>query len=188
VTDLPLATRVNATTTGAVNLTGRVSMVTGATGGIGRVIGAELARLGSTVVLVSRGAVSGEQLKRQIAAETGADRAEVIAGDLSTRKGVRQVAGEFAARHDRLHLLVNNAGAHYRKRWPPRRRQARRRLAGALAAAGPVVHVLPAHVFGNRSGMTGSSDGPPRRMGMFCVGALSWWQIGLSRRYGFRSV
>ena len=60
---------MNATTTGAVNLTGRVSMVTGATGGIGRVIAAELARLGSTVVIVSRGAAAGEQLKRQIAAE-----------------------------------------------------------------------------------------------------------------------
>jgi retinol dehydrogenase-12 len=107
---------VNATTTGAVNLTGRVSMVTGATGGIGRVIAAELARLGSTVVIVSRGAAACEQLKRQIAAEAGADRTEVIAGDLSTREGVRQVAGEFATRHDRLHLLVNNAGAHYRKR------------------------------------------------------------------------
>ena len=79
-------------------------------------IAAELARLGSTVVIVSRGAAAGEQLKRQIAAQAGADRAEVIAGDLSTREGVRQVAGEFAARHDRLHLLVNNAGAHYRKR------------------------------------------------------------------------
>jgi NAD(P)-dependent dehydrogenase (short-subunit alcohol dehydrogenase family) len=68
------------------------------------------------VVIVSRGAAAGEQLRRQIAAEAGAERAEVIAGDLSTRDGVRQVAGEFAARHDRLHLLVNNAGAHFRKR------------------------------------------------------------------------
>ena len=58
---------MNATTTGAVNLTGRVSMVTGATGGIGRVIAAELARLGSTVVIVSRGAAAGEQLKRRTA-------------------------------------------------------------------------------------------------------------------------
>jgi NAD(P)-dependent dehydrogenase (short-subunit alcohol dehydrogenase family) len=107
---------VSDTTTGAVDLAGRVSMVTGATGGIGRVIAAELARLGSTVVLVCRGAAAGEQLRRQIAAQAGADRAEVIAGDLSSRAGVRQVAGEFAARYDRLHLLVNNAGAHYRRR------------------------------------------------------------------------
>jgi NAD(P)-dependent dehydrogenase (short-subunit alcohol dehydrogenase family) len=107
---------VSVTTTGAVNLAGRVSMVTGATGGIGRVVAAELARLGSTVVLVSRSAAAGERLRRQIAAEAGADLAEVITGDLSSRAGVRQAAAEFAARHDRLHLLVNNAGAHYRRR------------------------------------------------------------------------
>ncbi len=41
-------------------------MVTGATGGIGRVMAAELARLGSTVVIVSRGAVAGEQARTGI--------------------------------------------------------------------------------------------------------------------------
>jgi NAD(P)-dependent dehydrogenase (short-subunit alcohol dehydrogenase family) len=107
---------VSPATTAEVNLAGRVSMVTGATGGIGRVIAAELARLGSTVVIVSRSAAAGEQLRRQTAGEAGADRAEVIVGDLSSRAGLRHVAGEFAARHDMLHLLVNNAGAHYRKR------------------------------------------------------------------------
>jgi NAD(P)-dependent dehydrogenase (short-subunit alcohol dehydrogenase family) len=65
---------------------------------------------------VTRRAEAGEQLRRQIAAQPGPGRAEVIAGDLSAREGVRQVAGEFTARHDSLHLLVNNAGAHYRKR------------------------------------------------------------------------
>ena len=107
---------MSAATTGAASLAGRVSMVTGATGGIGRVIATELARLGATVVIVCREAAAGERLRQQIAAETGADRAEVIAGDLSSRTGLRHVAGEFTARHDRLHVLVNNAGAHYRKR------------------------------------------------------------------------
>lgn len=101
---------------GAPSLTGRVSIVTGATGGIGSVLATELARLGSTVVIVCRAPAAGERLRQQIAAETGMDRAEVIAGDLSSPAGLRHVAGEFAARHDRLHLLVNNAGAHYRKR------------------------------------------------------------------------
>ena len=107
---------VSTTTNGAVNLTGRVSMVTGATGGLGRVIATELARLGATVVIVCRDGDAGERLRRQIAAEAGADRAEVIAGDLSSRVDLRRVAGEFTARHDSLHVLVNNAGAHYRKR------------------------------------------------------------------------
>lgn len=101
---------------GAADLSGRVSVVTGATGGIGQVIAGELARLGSTVVIVCRDGSAGERLRRQIAAEVGADRAEVIAGDLSSQAGVLNIAGEIVGRHDRLHLLVNNAGAHYRKR------------------------------------------------------------------------
>jgi len=107
---------MSSTTTGSVDLAGRVSMVTGAAGGLGQVIATELARLGSTVVLVCRDAAAGERLRQQIAVTAGADRAEVITGDLSSRAGLRHVAGEFTARHDRLHLLVNNAGAHYRKR------------------------------------------------------------------------
>jgi NAD(P)-dependent dehydrogenase (short-subunit alcohol dehydrogenase family) len=107
---------VSTVTTGAASLTGKVSMVTGATGGIGRVIATELARLGSALVLVCRDAAAGERLRQQIAAETGADRAEVIAADLSSQAEVRRVAGEFTARHQRLHVLVNNVGAHYRKR------------------------------------------------------------------------
>jgi NAD(P)-dependent dehydrogenase (short-subunit alcohol dehydrogenase family) len=107
---------MSAAATGAVTLAGRVSMVTGATGGMGRVIATELARLGSTVVIVSRSDADGEQLRRQIAAEVGADRAEVLAGDLASQADVRRIAAQFSARHLRLHVLVNNAGAHYRKR------------------------------------------------------------------------
>jgi NAD(P)-dependent dehydrogenase (short-subunit alcohol dehydrogenase family) len=107
---------VTDTTTGPVNLTGRVSMITGATGGMGRVIATELARLGSTVVIVSRTPDGGERLRRQITADVGTDRVEVLAGDLASRADVRRVAAEFIARHATLHLLVNNAGAHFRKR------------------------------------------------------------------------
>jgi len=104
------------TTDEAVDLAGRVSMVTGATSGIGRVVAAELARLGSTVVIVCRTEAGGEQVRREIAAEAGQDRIEVLVGDLASAADVRRVAGEFAARHQRLHLLVNNAGAHFRRR------------------------------------------------------------------------
>ncbi|MCW2931369.1 MAG: hypothetical protein JWM19_2331 [Actinomycetia bacterium] len=107
---------MSATTTGAASLAGRVAMVTGATGGMGRVIATELARLGSTVVIVSRSDSGGELLRRQIAAEAGADRVEVLTGDLASQADLRRVAEEFTARHQRLHVLVNNAGAHYRRR------------------------------------------------------------------------
>jgi NAD(P)-dependent dehydrogenase (short-subunit alcohol dehydrogenase family) len=107
---------MSAATSEAVDLTGKVSLVTGATGDMGRVIATELARLGSTVAIVSRTSDGGEQVRRQIAAEVGADRVEVLVGDLASQADLRRVAEEFGARHQALHLLVNNAGAHYRKR------------------------------------------------------------------------
>ena len=95
-----------------VELTGQISLVTGATRGMGRVIVTELARLGATVVLVARDRARGEQLREQ----AGADRVEVLVGDLASRADLRRIADEFSARHDRLHILVNNAGAHFRQR------------------------------------------------------------------------
>jgi NAD(P)-dependent dehydrogenase (short-subunit alcohol dehydrogenase family) len=95
---------------------GTVSLVTGATGGMGGVLATELARLGSTVAIVARDAERGEQVREQIANEIGADRIEVLTADLSTAAGVRQAADQFTARHRQLHVLVNNAGAHFRQR------------------------------------------------------------------------
>ena len=95
-----------------MDLTGQVSLVTGATGGMGQVIVAELAGLGSTVVIVARDRARGERLRQQV----GADRVEVLVGDLASRADLRRIADDFSATHDRLHILVNNAGAHYRRR------------------------------------------------------------------------
>ena len=117
-----------------MDLTGRVSMVTGAAGGMGRVIATELARLGSTVAVVTRTPQDGEHLRRLIAEEVGADRVEVFAGDLASAAEVHRVAAEFCDRHPRLNLLVNNAGAHYRRR--------------AVNADGVEMHVAVDHLAG----------------------------------------
>lgn len=95
------------------SMTGKVCLVTGATGGMGRVITTELARAGATVVVVCRDRARGEELRRAVEAGTGADRVEVLVGDLSRQADVRQVAARFLDRHDQLHVLVNNAGAHF---------------------------------------------------------------------------
>ena len=76
---------MSATTPGAASLAGSVSMVTGATGGLGRVIATELARLGSTVVIVCRDAAGGERS----AADRGGNRhgpGRGVTGDLSSRR------------------------------------------------------------------------------------------------------
>lgn len=102
--------------TAPVDLSGKVSLVTGATRGMGPVIATELARLGSTVVIVARSRNSGEQVRQQIAAHIGADRVEVLTADLASQTDLHRLCEQFAARHASLHILINNAGAHYRER------------------------------------------------------------------------
>lgn len=91
-------------------------MVTGASGGMGRVIATDLARRGATVVLVCRDRTTGDALARHIGQVTGNDRVEVLTADLAEQGDIRRLAAQFLARHDTLHLLVNNAGAHFPQR------------------------------------------------------------------------
>ncbi|GAB3238268.1 SDR family NAD(P)-dependent oxidoreductase [Kineococcus gypseus] len=99
-----------------VDLRGRTALVTGGTGGMGRVVVTELARAGAHVLTVSRDASRGRHLREQIAREVGADRVQVLTGDLSVRADLHALAERVKAEHPELHLLVNNAGAHYRTR------------------------------------------------------------------------
>lgn len=98
------------------NLAGRVSVVTGATGGIGQVVATELARLGSTVVIVCRDNSAGTALRQRIAAEVGTDRIEVLRGDLAVNADLHRIAEEFTTRHQALHLLINNAATYTPRR------------------------------------------------------------------------
>lgn len=96
----------------APRTSGRVAVVTGATGGMGGVIAARLAGQGLHVVTIARDPRRAENLRAQIA-RGGQGTLEVIAGDLSTRAGVRAAAAAIASTHQAVHVLVNNAGAHY---------------------------------------------------------------------------
>ena len=90
-----------------------VAVVTGATGGMGRVIACRLAERGMRVVTVARDPRRADDLRTEIARLPGAPALEVIAGDLSTCAGVRAAAESIAAMHSSVYVLVNNAGAHY---------------------------------------------------------------------------
>jgi NAD(P)-dependent dehydrogenase (short-subunit alcohol dehydrogenase family) len=94
------------------SLTGRIAMVTGATGGMGAVIATDFARRGATVVLAARDARKGSELARRITARTGNPRMEVLQVDLADQASIRRAVTAFRERHDALHVLVNNAGLH----------------------------------------------------------------------------
>lgn len=87
---------------------GTVSMVTGASGGIGEAVALELARRGGDVALLARGEGRLEEVAASIR-ELG-QRALVLPTDVSdteaVQRAVKSVHGEFG----RIDVLVNNAG------------------------------------------------------------------------------
>ncbi len=98
----------------ANDLEGRVIVLTGATEGIGKAAAHELARRGATLVLVGRNREKGERLVDELKASSKNANIDLLLGDLSSLADVRSVASAFRQKHDRLHVLVNNAGALFR--------------------------------------------------------------------------
>ncbi len=95
----------------AKDLEGKVFLVTGATEGIGKAAALDFARRGATLVLVGRSKEKSERVVAEIEAAGGRTGIELLLGDLSKVADVRAVADAFRAKHDRLDVLVNNAGA-----------------------------------------------------------------------------
>ena len=89
---------------------GRTAIVTGANAGIGRETARMLALKGAHVVLACRNPEKGQAALTQILAEKPAGSATLEGLDLSDLDSVAAFATAFAARHERLDLLVDNAG------------------------------------------------------------------------------
>jgi 3-oxoacyl-[acyl-carrier protein] reductase len=89
-------------------LEGRVSLVTGASRGIGRAIAKALAREGAHVVLGARDAAKLREAVGEITAAGG--RAEALALDVAERASVEAGVAHVLAAHGRIDHLVNNAG------------------------------------------------------------------------------
>jgi dehydrogenase/reductase SDR family member 12 len=95
------------------SLAGRVVIVTGATSGIGLAIATELARTGATVNIPGRDVVRVASARRQIIAATGNEAVGCGTLDLTDLSSIRDFAARFTAEHDRLDVLIHNAGAMY---------------------------------------------------------------------------
>src|SRR5690242_15353073 len=98
------------------SLDGKTCLITGATSGIGQVTARELARRGAGVIVVGRSKAKCEATVTEIRAQTGNSRVEFFLADLSAQADVRRLADEFQQRHNRLDVLVNNAGGIFMER------------------------------------------------------------------------
>jgi NAD(P)-dependent dehydrogenase (short-subunit alcohol dehydrogenase family) len=88
----------------------KIVMITGATAGIGEVTAHNLAAMGADLILVARNEEKAKALQADIQEQTGKQPAYMLA-DLSNLSQIRQLAGQFQDKYDRLDVLVNNAGA-----------------------------------------------------------------------------
>ncbi|MFF5175634.1 SDR family NAD(P)-dependent oxidoreductase [Micromonospora sp. NPDC000089] len=93
-------------------LTDKVAVVTGATGGMGQIIAADLIRAGAHVVAIARNPARADALRAHLDSRA-TTRLDVIAADLSQRADVVTAANTILDRHHKIHILVNNAGAHF---------------------------------------------------------------------------
>jgi len=89
-------------------LNGKVSIVTGASRGVGRAISVALAEEGSAVVLAARSVAKLRETAERV--KSAGATAEIVAGDLSKEDSVRQLIELTRERFGRLDILVNNAG------------------------------------------------------------------------------
>src|ERR1700756_644348 len=101
------------TTADIPDQTGRVAVITGANTGLGYETAATLADHGALVVLAVRNLDKGKDAAAQITA--GSPDAEVALQelDLTSLESIRAAADQLRAEHDRIDLLINNAGVMY---------------------------------------------------------------------------
>src|SRR5438093_657309 len=100
----------------AGSLIGRVCMVTGATGALGKATANAFAQRGARVVLVSRDEARAHAIVTSVRQSSGAGSVEALQADLSALRSVRNLAKSFGETRDRLDVLVNAAAVFTRKR------------------------------------------------------------------------
>ncbi len=98
------------------NLPEAIVLVTGATDGLGRRVAQELAERGAMVLLHGRSRERCEAVLEEVRRQTGSEGSRYYLADLSSLAAVRKLAEQIVSEHDRLDVLVNNAGVIARER------------------------------------------------------------------------
>lgn len=92
------------------DLSGRLAVVTGVTGGLGHHTALELGRAGADLLVTARNAQKAEATVSRLRAELPATSIETLSLDLADLSDVERAAVELRDRVEKVDVLVNNAG------------------------------------------------------------------------------
>jgi NAD(P)-dependent dehydrogenase (short-subunit alcohol dehydrogenase family) len=95
---------------------GKIVLITGGNTGIGKEAAVGLASLGARVLITSRSEERGRAARDEIVERSGNAEVDVMPLDLASFRSIRSFVNDVLARHDRLDVLVNNAGLILRRR------------------------------------------------------------------------
>jgi NAD(P)-dependent dehydrogenase (short-subunit alcohol dehydrogenase family) len=104
------------TTADLPDQTGRVAIITGANTGLGYETALALAEHGAHVVLAVRNLDKGKDAAARITATSPGAQVAVQELDLTSLESIRAAAKQLRSEHDRIDLLINNAGV----MWTPK--------------------------------------------------------------------
>ncbi len=92
------------------DLEGQVILITGATSGLGYSAARQFARCGATLVLVGRNENRNEGVVAELIEATGNPSISQVAADMGDLRQVERLAERVSSEHDRLDVLIHNAG------------------------------------------------------------------------------
>ncbi|MCG3218771.1 MAG: SDR family oxidoreductase [Candidatus Heimdallarchaeota archaeon] len=92
------------------DLTGKIAIVTGANSGTGYEATRAMASKGASVIMGCRNLEKAEKAAEKIRAKVPEAKLEIIQLDLSDLSSVRKFAEVFTEKHEKLDMLLNNAG------------------------------------------------------------------------------
>jgi retinol dehydrogenase 14 len=100
----------------ALAMAGKVVLITGGTGGIGKATAIGLATLGARVGITGRDLARAEQAAADIRAASGNPAVDAFAADMTSQAEVRRLAAAVLNAYPRLNVLVNNVGGFWAHR------------------------------------------------------------------------
>jgi NAD(P)-dependent dehydrogenase (short-subunit alcohol dehydrogenase family) len=99
-----------------MKMDGKVVLVTGSTDGIGEQTAKSLAGKGAMVLMHGRNSLRGEKVQEEIRRTTGSASLQFFQAELSSAKDIQKLADQIKESHDRLDVLINNAGTFQQER------------------------------------------------------------------------